>query len=39
MENKMKKLSLKKATLVELDNNQMKNAKGGGWFFKYRTRM
>jgi natural product precursor len=30
MENKMKKLSLKKVTLVELDNNQMKNVKGGG---------
>jgi natural product precursor len=29
MENKMKKLSLKKVTLVELDNSQMKNVKGG----------
>jgi len=27
--NKLKKLSLKKVTLVELDNNQMKNVKGG----------
>jgi len=29
-DNKLKKLSLMKVTLVELDNNQMKNVKGGG---------